>query len=311
MRIIVTGASGFIGKNLILSFPPEWQITALFYNNNKFFNFLKERKLKNVKPFQCDLREEKDVENLFSQVGNDFDVCVYLSAKVDIPGSVTDPVSDMQFNVQSLLNFLKHFRGRKFIYMSSGAVYDGLIGKIDPEVSLSPTLPYAISKYTSELYVKSYHKRKRSFEKYVILRFFGAYGPYESEKKIFSKLITFLCFKRDKAFTIYGDGKNLIDAMYIEDAVQGILKVIKSKNANVTVDFAKGTPVTIEELVKRTARIFDRDEIKIKKEGIAHEHNLFYADPCRMNQIFGFKPRITYEEGIKKFADFLKKERSN
>lgn len=306
MRIIVTGASGFIGKNLLISFPPEWQITALFYQNNKFLTFLQEKKLKNVKPLRCDLRKGKEVINLFNRAGNDFDVCVYLSAKVDIPGSVTDPVSDMRFNVQSLLNFLKHFRGLKFIYMSSGAVYDGLIGKIDQEMSLSPSLPYAISKYTSELYVKSNHKRKMSFDKYVILRFFGAYGSYESEKKIFTKLINSFYFKREKEFLIYGDGKNLIDAMYIEDAVQGILKVIKSKNANVTVNFAKGAPMTIEELVKRTARIFDRDEIKIKKEGIAHEHNLFYADPSRMYQIFGFKPRITYEEGIKKFADFLK-----
>jgi nucleoside-diphosphate-sugar epimerase len=309
MRIIVTGASGFIGKNLILSFPPEWQITALFYNNNKFFNFPKERKLKNVKSFQCDLREEKDVENLFSQVGNDFDVCVYLSAKVDIPGSVIDPVSDMQFNVQSILNFLRHFRGGKFIYMSSGAVYDGLIGKTDPEVSLSPTLPYAISKYTSELYVKSYHKRKRSFDKYVILRFFGAYGPYESEKKIFSRLIQSLYVKRTKIFTIYGDGKNLIDAMYIEDAVQGLLKVIKSKKANLTLDFVKGNPLTIKELVNTTANILGIDNLKIKKEGVAHEHNLFYADPDLMYQNFDFYPRISYEDGIKNFIKFLEKRK--
>ncbi len=306
MKIIVTGASGFVGRNLLISFPQDWDVTALFYQDTKFLSFLEQGRLKNVKPFRADLRQDEEVRHLFAKTGNSFDVCVYLTAKVDIPGSVTDPVSDMQYNTQSTLNFLRHFRGGKFIYMSSGAVYDGLIGRVDPETRLNPTLPYAISKYTSELYVKSYHNRQRSFDKYVILRFFGAYGPYESPKKIFTKLINSFYLKKESNFSIYGDGRNLIDVMYIEDTVRGLLMVMKSEEANLTVDFTKGEPQTIEELVSRTARILGREKTRLRKDGIAHEHNLFFADPSRMERLFGFRPEITYEEGIKKFASFLK-----
>lgn len=306
MRLVIAGASGFIGKNLLLKLPHNWNVIALYNNSQDFMMFLKRHNIGNVTAFKCDLTRKVDVERLFERFEAPFDACVYLAAKVDILMSVEAPLVDLKCNVEALLNFLEYFKGNRFIYMSSGAVYDGLKGEINPNLRLNPTLPYAISKYTGEQYVKTYCERKNAFENYVILRFFGAYGPYEATNKIYTKIIKAFYLEKKNEFIIYGDGKNLIDAMYIDDAVRGILKVIKTASENITIDFTQGQAISIENLVKKTAKIFRIRKLRIIKQGIANERNLFYSNPKRMYEVFKFKPTISYEQGITKFAEFLK-----
>lgn len=305
MKIIVPGASGHIGKNFLLRAPKNWSIIAI-YNRNSLENFVKENGLENVKPVKCDLSNEKDVNKLSALIGNEFDVCLYLAANTLIPSSVTNPIFDLQANTLTVLNFLNYFRGDRIIFLSSGAVYDGLSGYVNPEILVSPKIPYSISKLASENYVQHYVKKKNTFKAYIILRFFGAYGPYENSRKIYSKLINAFYFENRNEFKVYGDGNNLIDAMYIDDTIDGILKTITSSNKNVIVDFCSGSPLTINELVYTTARTFGKEKPIIKHEGITEEYIDFYVSPDRMDKLFGFKPVIPLEDGLLKFTHWMK-----
>jgi len=310
MRVLVPGASGFIGKNFLIHAPDDWEIIAI-YKNTDIRDFINHNDLHNVTAIKCDLAIEEEVESLSKEVGNLFDSCLYLAANTSIPHSVNDPFSDLQANTIGLLNVLKFFKGDKFIFLSSGAVYDGLSGKVGIDSSLSPQIPYAISKLASENYVKFYISKRKTFNSYVILRFFGAYGPYEPSRKIYSKLIDEFFFKNANRFTIYGDGSNLIDAMYIDDAIDGILRVLNdNKHPNIVVDFGNGCPVSIKELVHSAARIFGKDSPSIKCEGFTNEYISFSISPKAMNDLFNFRPAISIEEGLKQFASWLEMNRT-
>ena len=305
MNVLVTGASGFIGRNLLLAFPRDWNVFGTYNTSNTFEDFLREKNLSNVAPIRCDFTRASDVKNAIPKL--DIDVCVHLVADSDIRALVENPAGDIK-NITTMLNFLEYFRGKKLIYFSSGAVYMGLKGKVSPSKKIDPTIPYAISKYACEQYLKFYRKEKGTFDDYVILRFFGAYGPYEPPRKISTRILeTIIAGEGD--FTVLGDGKNYIDFMYVEDAVEGIMKVIRSNKTNLTVDFCYGDPLTINELVKKVAMVFGK-KINIKHEGKAPEYVIFNASPNKMQQLFGFRPKITPEEGFRKFMDFLMSRRT-
>jgi len=303
MNILVAGASGFIGKNLLLKMPKKWNVFGIYRSSETFLSFLDKNKLTNVLPIKCDLRNAKEIKSIMNKLEN-IDLCIYLAANTNVRELVGEPILDLDTNIFPLLIFLKYFNGNRLIYFSSGAVYIGLEGKVSPSSKIDPTIPYAISKYTCEQYIKFYRNMKKTFKEYVILRFFGAYGPHEPPKKISAKLIKLIKDPEKNDFTVYGDGENYIDFMYIDDAIRGLLAVVQSNKADVTVDFCSGNPQTINELVTKVSKIFNK-EIKINHVGDSPEYITFYASPEEMVRTFGFRPSISLKEGFKRFSNWL------
>lgn len=304
MRLLVTGASGFIGKNLLLKIPEKWEVTATYNKSTDFTRFLNENALDNIQPIRVDLSHKLETKR---KITGKFDYAIHLAANTNVSLSVQNPEADIRQNVSTLLNTVEATQIENLIYMSSGAVYDGNVGPVSPESRLNPSLPYAISKLACEHYILHLKKRKL-IDNYVILRFFGAYGPYEPPSKIFSRLVKAFCIEGKQEFTITGDGNNFIDAMYVEDATHGITSVIKSETRNVTVDLASGNPKTINELVIKVAEIFQKKEIKLRHEKWPLEYITFYATSNNMETLYGFKPSKPLEVGIGKLTEWLKKK---
>jgi nucleoside-diphosphate-sugar epimerase len=304
LNILVVGASGFIGKNLLLKIPHEWRVFGTYRADTTFPEFLEKNELRNVCPIKCDLENTIEVKDALNGIESPIDVCVYLAANTNVRKLAEEPILDVSTNLAPLLNFLGYFKGRRLVFFSSGAVYMGLEGSVSPLSKINPTIPYAISKYASELYIEFYRNSLKTFKEYIVLRFFGAYGPYEPPRKISTKLIELIESPRENTFAVFGNGENYIDFMYIDDAIQGLMKVITSKKANVTVDFCFGSSMTINQLVKKVGRIFNK-KIEIEHVGISPEYITFHASPRKMFQFFGFRPRISLEEGFSKLSRWL------
>jgi len=97
--------------------------------------------------------------------------------------------------------------------------------------------------------------------------------------------------------------------MYVDDAVDGIFKMLKSRKKDITVNFCSGKPIAINDLVKLAANLFGKYSIRVSHEGQVPEYNRFYASPQEMQNIFGFKPQISLKDGLMRFAVFLKSPR--
>jgi len=314
MRLLITGASGFIGKNLLLKLLKcrnDTEIIATYNRSEDFCTFLQKNDLDNVNAIKVDITDLCAVKEAFRKTGNEFDITVHLVASpAEIRLSAKEPQEDLRIATYSLLNIMTSTKTRDLIFMSSGAVYDGHKGPVSPTTPTDPSFPYAISKLTCEHYVK-YAEKYGLIDNYVILRFFGCYGPYESPRKIYTALVKNFYLEGKNEFTIIGDGNNLIDAMYVDDAMEGLAAVMRSSIRNVVIDFARGTPITINELVTKVGEILGKEKITLQHTARPVEYISFYSTSKQMEKLFGFKPSTPLKTGIWKLARFLEmKEKS-
>ena len=304
MRVIIPGASGLIGRNLLAKASRDWDIVATYRTDEGFPSFVDGLGSSKIVAQKCDLLNLRDLKSLGRTYGLNYDLCVYLAANSDPSRSFADPAFDLRNNTEALINFLQSFNIERFMFFSSGAVYEGLEGAVSPEMHPSPALPYAVSKLASEAYVKHFRK-KGAISEYLIVRFFGAYGPYEHPRKIYTKLVKQFYFDHNGEFSIRGNGLNFIDAMYVDDAIEGIVKMAHAPLGDTVTDFCRGSPMTIRDLVLEAARILNIPKPRITQDGETQEYNRFYANPMPFTQRYNFKPKVELAEGLHKLAKFL------
>ena len=303
MRVVVTGASGFIGHNVLLRAPREWTVYAVYHATPGLEAFVAQHGLTNVRPVRCNLLNESDVQALARTIGGKPEAMLYLAANGDPAASAERPRWDLESNTLAFVTCLEHCPADHVVYLSSGAVYDGLSGVVSPMSAVSPRLPYAISKLASEQYLRFFAEHRGSVSSYVNVRFFGAYGPYEPARKITTRWLQALAAGQ-REFVIRGDGQNLIDFMYVDDAVDGFLALVKAGGQKMTVDFASGSPVSVNDVVRTMAAALGV-EVAVRHEGQVAEYIQFRSADASMRERFGVTPSISFVDGLKRLSAFL------
>jgi nucleoside-diphosphate-sugar epimerase len=306
MRVVVTGASGFLGHNVLLRAPRDWEIVALYHQTPGLEQFVADHGLRHVRPVKCNLLAAADMQAVTRLLGGSVDAVLYLAANGDPAASAERPRWDLERNTVALVTFLEHCPTGHLVYASSGAVYDGLKGDVTPATPVSPRLPYAIAKLASEQYVRFFAERRQTLGSYINVRFFGAYGPYEAARKITSRWLRSMAAGQ-REFVIRGDGRNLIDFMYVDDAVDGFLALLRASGTSMTVDFASGTPTSIDEVVAAMARALGV-EITLRHDGHVAEYIEFRSADRTMRDRFGMTPSIAFDDGLKRLAAFFADE---
>lgn len=303
MQVVVTGASGFIGRNVLLRAPRGWDVVALYHHTPDLDTFVTRHSLPRVRVMRCNLLDAADVQAVANAAGGRPDAVLYLAANGDPAASAARPRWDLESNTTALVNFLEHCPADHVVYLSSGAVYDGLVGAVSPATPVAPALPYAISKLASEHYLRFFAERRGTVGSYINVRFFGAYGPYEAERKITTRWLRGMA-SGQREFVIRGDGKNLIDFMYVDDAVDGLLTLLAARGTSATVDFASGTPASIDEVALAMARALGV-QVMLRHEGEVPEYIRFRSADTTMRDRFGVRPSIAFDEGFRRFHKFF------
>lgn len=313
MRYLVTGGAGFIGSTLV---------NNLEKNNNEIVVIdnlsMGKRENLNSSPkitfFEKDVRNRDFVNKLFAEY--QFDYIFHLAAVASVADSIERPFETHQVNMEATLDLLELAKEtqknlKRFVFASSAAVYgdDQVLPK--SEISrIKPLSPYAIDKYSSEQYVLLYNTLYGLPTSAV--RFFNVYGPNQNPFSPYSGVLSIITnhFKKIRnnekdVFTIFGDGSQTRDFVYVEDVLQA-LKLVSEKEEALGEVFNVGTgaPSSINDVLG----IYE-SEMNIKpiiqfEESRKGDIKDSVADISKLKKI-GFSPNYSLDEGI---AEYLKEE---
>lgn len=333
MKILVTGAAGFIGAFLTkrLLETTQDEIIGLDNMNDYYDVSLKEARLEMLKKFgkflfiKGDISDKSFIDKLFNEYK--FDVVVNLAAQAGVRYSIDHPDVYIQSNIIGFYNILEACRNhpvKHLVYASSSSVYGGNTkvpfsteDKVDNPVSL-----YAATKKSNELLAHSYSKL------YNIpttgLRFFTVYGPMGRPDMAYFSFTNKLI--KGETIEIFNYGNCKRDFTYIDDIVDGIIKVMnKAPEKKVGEDGLPIPPYKIynignnkpenlldfvkilsEELVK--AHVLPKDyDFESHKKLVAMQPGdvpVTYADVSDLEIDFGFKPSTSLRDGLRKFAEW-------
>jgi UDP-glucose 4-epimerase len=298
---LVTGGAGFIGSHVVERLLAEGMTVSVLDNLEKglFENISQHTGNKNFHFVRGDVRDYKAVK----KVTEDADVIVHLAAMTSVPESFRKPALYDEVNVVGTLNLLKASVSsdvKSFIFASSSAVY-GEQKKLPVRESnpLRPTSPYAVTKMAAERYVRLF------FENYglktVRLRYFNVYGPRQTLNQYSGVITKFLeSIMQKRPITIFGDGKQTRDFVYIKDVVEANILAMKNNVPGEEINIATGTATTIDRLAKTLLDLTDKTDIrtihrKPRKGDIRHS----FADISKAKEKLQYRPKTCLENGLR------------
>lgn len=292
MKILIIGSEGFIGGHLKRFFSKEHEVYGADLHQ-----------LNSEKYFQLEL-ENTDFEGLFSKIK--FDVCINASGNGSVPISLNKPVFDFELNVTNTIKILDAIRVHnsecKFINMSSAAVY-GNPEKlpIKENADLKPLSPYGWHKLYAEQICKEYYYLYNI--QTINLRLFSVYGEH-LKKQLFWDLNQ-KCLHSTE-IELFGSGTESRDFIYIDDLVGAVDVIVKNGLFNgEAVNVASG----IEIEIKKAAQIFINEknsDINLKFNMIVKPGDpLHWRANISLLESFGFKNKVTVEEGLKNVVKWL------
>jgi len=337
MKILVTGAAGFIGSYVSKRLTERGDHVIGIDNINDYYdvNFKYARlsslgiskqsiewgktigsnKYNNFSFIQIDIADRQSVQRLFEE--EKFDKICHLAAQAGVRYSLENPHAYIKSNIDGFLNILEGCRFnhiKHLVYASSSSVY-GLNGKVpfsEKDGIAHPVSLYAATKKSNELMAHTYSYL------YGIpttgLRFFTVYGPWgrpDMSPFIFANAIL-----KDKPIQIFNQGDMLRDFTYIDDIVEGVLKVIdhvamtneqwNNENADPSTSLAtykiynigNSTPVKLMDFIYAIEKELGKEATKIflpMQPGDVYQTN---ADTQLIQDDIGFKPITTLEKGI-------------
>ena len=314
MKILVTGGAGFIGRHLVKSLVAKGHAVTIFDN----FSNSSKNGIADLLKDGVDLIESNilDIESL-SKAVNDQDAVIHLAAKISVAESIKNPAETFRVNVDGTKNIFELCLKKgvmNVISASSAAVYGNSTepSLIQTEDSpTSPISPYGESKLKMEQFVREFSLQNKINS--IILRFFNIYGIGQTGEYagVISKFIQNTIQK--KPFTIFGDGMQTRDFIYIEDVIDAInqsLINIKNKHGN-TYNIASGKSVTIKNLAEIIASVANQ------KINIVHEHerkgdirfSRALVDLARSD--LQFTSKVVLDEGLRKLFGLLNSKSIN
>ncbi|MDT2644465.1 NAD-dependent epimerase/dehydratase family protein [Enterococcus dongliensis] len=305
---LITGGAGFIGSTLANHVSKENSVIVIDdLSMGKEENLVKNSNLRFIKGSVTD---SELMDEILSK--NTFDYIFHFAAVASVADSVERPVDTHQINFESVLMLLELVRKyqknlKRLIFSSSAAVYgdEPTLPKKE-ESAICPLTPYAIDKFAAEQYVLAYNHLYGINTSAV--RFFNVYGPNQNPESPYSGVISILVdrYKKvqtgeDTQFTLFGDGSQSRDFVFIEDVIQALLLIAdKKESLGKQFNVGTGNAITLNELIA----VIDKSlGIKLpiayqpERDGDIKES---VSDITRLKNL-GFIPSFTIDEGIKKY----------
>ena len=266
MKIVITGGAGFIGshfvRNLLTDQSEKFEVTAidsLTYAGNKE-NFKDFQKTKNFEFFQGDICDPNLPESLFL----DCSIIVNFAAESHVDRSINSSSEFIRTNIQgthNLLDMANKFKIPKFLQVSTDEVYGSISsGSWHEDYPLLPNSPYAASKASADLLVRSFNKTHGLHTN--ITRCSNNFGTHQYPEKLIPVIINKVL--ANQSIPIYGDGQNRRDWLHVLDHCRGIKSVMLRGVSGEIYNIGGGTELTNLDLARKIIQIMGASEELIK-----------------------------------------------
>jgi dTDP-glucose 4,6-dehydratase len=305
MKLLVTGAAGFIGSNFVrmIANGDLQGINGVKVLDKLTYAGVKENlsaaiDYPNYQFIQGDICDSIQVTEQISDV----DVVVNFAAESHVDRSITGAADFVQTNivgVQVLLDAIKASRREiRFLQVSTDEVYGSIeSGSWSEEWPLQPNSPYSASKASGELLARSYN-RTHGMD-VVITRCSNNYGTHHFPEKLIPLFITNLI--EGKKVPVYGTGENVRDWLHVDDHCRGIYSVLMNGRSGEAYNIGGGRELTNNEITSLILKAMDADESSIEYVEDRKGHDLRYSvDWTKINRELGYEPKIKFEDGLQK-----------
>ena len=318
MKILVTGAAGFIGFHLCQKLLEENHTVLGIDNINNYYDVnLKKNRLKNLlkkKNFKfkkIDISNTNFVKKIYP-IAKNFKIIIHLAAQAGVRYSITHPYKYIESNVKAQISILELAKRIKsfehLIYASSSSVYGSnkkipfsINDRVDNPISL-----YGASKRSGELITQSYSQMFNI--NCTGLRFFSVYGPWgrpDMAAYIFTKNLF-----ENKPLDLFNFGRMERDFTFIDDIINGIAQLIKIKKRKNELhkiyNLGNNKPEPLLKLVSLLETLCERKAKVIKKRMQSGDVRYTYANIKESKKDLKFKPKTNLEDGLEKFVSWYK-----
>ena len=319
MKILVTGAAGFIGSKVAWRLAGRGDEVVGLDNFNDYYDVgLKYARVKQffagpgLSLVRMDITDKAALDALFER--EHFDKMVHLAAQAGVRRSIAEPYAYLQSNVAGFLNVLESCRNHgigHLVYASSSSVY-GANAKVpfaEDDKTDSPVSLYAATKKSNELMAYAYANL------YGIattgLRFFTAYGPWgrpDMAPMLFAKAIF-----AGEPIQLFNGGDMVRDFIYIDDLVEATLRCIDREPGpdengvrSRVYNIGCSHPVKLTDFIAELEQAFGREARKEYLPMQPGDVHRTYADITRLETELGWKPQVSLHEGVGRFAEWYK-----
>lgn len=302
MRILVTGGAGFIGSHLIRRLLADGHDVSVVDNES---NGKRENVPVGIAFMQGDVIRPAEIEPAFAE---GLDAVCHIAGQVSIIRSFDDPAADLRTNTEGTLNVLQlclKYKVPRLVYASSMTIYGDCQTVPTPESEpCRPDSYYGITKHAAERYVHSTAERPDLDFPFSVtsLRMFSVFGPGQAWDNPYQGVLGIFLGKlqRGEPITIFGDGEQTRDFVFIDDIVEGWVRALNTPEAAGGVfNLGSGNSLSINQLAERAIAAYGLGGHPIiRKPGRPGEQRRVQADIGRARAVLGWEPKTSFEAGL-------------
>jgi UDP-glucose 4-epimerase len=310
MRFLVTGGAGFIGSNIARKLLKDGHSVRILDNFSSGNRANLDEIMSDIELIDGDIRDYWTVVSAVSGI----DYILHQAALPSVPRSVANPLTSNEVNINGTLNLLeaaRHAGVKKFVSASSSSVY-GETPELPKRETMVPTplSPYAITKLTTEYYLKVYWQLYKLPT--VSLRYFNIFGPRQSPQSEYAPVIPkfITCLMQNQSPIVYGDGEQSRDFTFIDNCVQAnILAALNGDIVGDSFNVACGGQFTLNHLLDQLRQIIGSDTAATYQPPRAGDIRHSFAAVEKLKK-FGYQPTVDFHEGLRRTVEFFGKGKS-